>query len=181
MAAAVDRPAGRTPIEALRPAGMGNLAQSARHGELKSARSIMLVVGVITVALNGFFFFMAESNVKEELDKEVAKLPSGTRVDQAKYAEVRDRAIAVTRMINAGGVVLGAAFLGCAAFVYRQPVPATITSLVLYLGGNAIFGFLEPATLTAGIIVKGLIVVGLFKAVQTAIAYQKELATADGT
>ena len=69
-------------------------------------------------------------------------------------------------------------FVACGVLVQRHPVPATITALALYLASMAIFGLLNPASLASGLIVKFFIVVGLFKAVQAAIAYQKELAAA---
>jgi hypothetical protein len=52
----------------------------------------------------------------------------------------------------------------------------TVTALTLYLGGNAVFGVLNPASLGAGWIMKIFIVIALFKAVQAAFAYQKEMA-----
>jgi len=157
---------------------LGRLAQSARSGQLKGARSIMLVVGVMTALLNGFFFFVADSTVQAEIDKEIKALPATMVVDQARVQEVKEQAVRATRLINGGGLVLGLVFVACGLLVRRHPVPVTITGLALYLGGNAIFGLLNPASLASGIVVKVFIVVGLFKAVQAAIAYQKELATA---
>src|SRR5712691_4502338 len=156
------------PSSALR---MGNLAQSARGGTLKSARGIMLFVGIMSALANAFFYS------QEEIDKELKKLGPGFVVDQAKLSELKGQAVRATRLINGGGVMLGLVFIACAALVQRHPVPVTITALALYLGGNAIFGFINPASLAAGFVVKIFIVIGLFKAVQAAIAYQKELAT----
>ena len=59
-------------------------------------------------------------------------------------------------------------------YVKKFPVPATITGLVLYLGANAVFGLMDPTTLARGLIIKIFIIIGLFKAVQAAIAYQRE-------
>jgi hypothetical protein len=166
------------PSSALR---MGNLAQSARGGALKNARGIMLFVGIMSVLANAFFFASAESNVQQEIDKELKKLGPGFVVDQQKLGELKGQAVRATKLINGGGVFLGLVFIACALLVERHPVPITITALALYLGGNAIFGFINPGSLAAGFIVKIFIVIGLFKAVQAAIAYQKELATAPGT
>lgn len=157
-------------------AGLGNLAQSARGKELKSARTIMFFVGVLSVAVNMFVYSSAEGEVQKELDKEVAKLGPGFEVDDEKMAEVKDQAVGATRLISGGGMVLGMVFVACGLLVQRHPVPATITALALYLGSMAIFGLVNPASLASGLIIKIFIVVGLFKAVQAAIAYQKELA-----
>ncbi len=58
--------------------------------------------------------------------------------------------------------------------VYTIPIPATIISLVLYIGATAIFAYLAPETLLQGVIFKVLIIAGLIKAVQSAIAYDND-------
>ena len=96
-------------------------------------------------------------------------------------AEVKSQAVGATRLISGGGVALGMVFIACGVLVRRHPVPTTITALALYLASMAIFGLINPSSLASGLIIKLFIVVGLFKAVQAAIAYQKELAVAPGT
>jgi hypothetical protein len=155
-------------------AGLGNLAQSARGKELKSARTIMFFVGVLSVAVNMFVFSSAEETVQTE----IAKLGPGFEADPEKIAELKNQAVGSTRLITGGGMVMGMIFVACGVLVKRYPVPATITALALYLSSMAIFGLLNPASLASGLIVKIFIVVGLFKAVQAAIAYQKDLAAA---
>ena len=159
---------------------LGNLAQAARGGELKNARRIMLFIGIMSLLANAFFYSQAEGAVQKEIDKELQKLGPNFVVDQAKLSALKNQAVRVTHLINVGGMMLGMVFIVCAMLVERHPVPMTITSLALYLGGNAIFGFIDPTSLAAGLIVKIVIVVALFKAVQAAIAYQKELAAAPG-
>jgi hypothetical protein len=159
-------------------ARMGNLAQAARGGALKNARGTMLVIGILSVLANAFFYSSAESDVQAEIDKELHKLGPTFVVDQQKLADLKGQAVRATHLINGGGMLLGFLFIGCGLLVSRHPVPMTITALALYLGGNAVFGFINPSSLAAGFIIKIFIVVGLFKAVQAAIAYQKELGTA---
>jgi hypothetical protein len=159
-------------------AKLGRLAQSARGHQLKSARGIMLAVGVLSVLVNGYFVASASSSVQEELDKQIAKLPPGMMVDPAKLAEIKRQAVHSTQLVSMAGVVLGVVFVVCGALVETYPVPMTITALSLYLGGTAIFAMINPASLGAGIIMKIFVVIGLFKAVQAAIAYQKDQALA---
>jgi hypothetical protein len=71
-------------------------------------------------------------------------------------------------------VLIGIVFIVCGALVYTYPVPATITSLVLYVGAAAVYAVIDPSTLARGWIIKLLIVIGLFKAVQAALAYESE-------
>jgi hypothetical protein len=53
-------------------------------------------------------------------------------------------------------------------------VPATALGLILYVGAFAIFAAMDPASIAQGIIIKIIIIVGLVKALQSALAYQKE-------
>src|SRR5262249_36473139 len=126
---------------------------------------------------NAFFYASAESDVQSEIDKELKKLGPTFVVDQVKLAALKGQAVRATRLINGGGVLLGVLFIGCGVLVQKHPVPMTITALALYRGGHAIFGFISPGSLAAGLFMKIIIVIGLFRAVQAAIAYQKELGT----
>ena len=155
--------------------GLGSLAQSVRGKEIRNARTILLFVGVLSVLVNGFFFFMAQKNVDEAIEEQIKKLPAGQIADPDKVAAIRDTAVGSVHLMAGGGMALGVAFLICALLVGQYPVPATITGLVLYLGGNAVFMLMDPTSIGAGILVKILIVAGLFKAVQAAVAYQKEV------
>jgi hypothetical protein len=78
-------------------------------------------------------------------------------------------------------VLIGVVFIVCAIVVYKYPVASTVTSLVLYLGAAAVYGVLDPTTLARGWWIKILIVVGLFKAVQAALAYESERKAAEGS
>ena len=67
-------------------------------------------------------------------------------------------------------------FIGLGLAVYKIPVVATVLGLILYIGANIVFVVLtgNPLVLAQGIVVKILIIIGLFKAVQSAVAYQRE-------
>jgi len=155
--------------------GLGNLAQSARTKQLKSARAIMFFVGVITIVANAGFMIAAETLVDREIEKEVANLRGQNMiVDQAAVAEFRETAVRSTRLVNGIGLLIGIVFIGFGFTVYRYPVPITVTALVMYIGCWAVYGVIDPTTLASGWIVKILIVVALFKAVQAALAYEHE-------
>ena len=55
---------------------------------------------------------------------------------------------------------------------------AVVIYVIVYSGGNAIFAMLNPEGIASGILLKVFITLGLFKAMQAAIAYQKEQADA---
>ena len=154
---------------------LGNLAQAARTKQLKTARGILFFVGVITILANAALVFFARNLVDSEINKEVANLRGqGMEIDQNAINEFRDQAVRSVQVANGIGVLLGLIFIACGAYVYQYPVPATITSLVLYIGAAAVYGVLDPTTLARGFIIKILIVAALFKAVQSALAYEHE-------
>jgi hypothetical protein len=95
-------------------------------------------------------------------------------IDHAKVAELRESAIRSVKLASYIAAALGAIFIIFGMFVYQFPVPITLASLVLYLGSTAVFGYIDPMTLAKGWIIKILIIAGLFKAVQAAVASERE-------
>ena len=88
--------------------GLGNLTQSARTKQLKTARGILFGVGILTVAVNLFFTLSAESEVNKELEKQVSEVQrKGMVVDEHKLAEVRQQAVQSVRLV--GGAKIGRA------------------------------------------------------------------------
>jgi hypothetical protein len=201
--AALEAPAPPVPaFESAGTGGLGSLAQSARSKELKGARMIMFFVGGLTLLVNGFQLANIQSEVRDAMvvaertfdarvAQEIQRIQStpGMTVDHDRVAELRaqalatarrevDRAAGAAKLFYGFGILTGIAFIFCGLFVYQQPVAATVTALALYLAGNAIFGLLDHAQLMKGLLIKILIIGGLFKAVQAALAYQKEQAVA---
>lgn len=155
--------------------GLGSLAQSARKGHLKTARGIMFFVGVLTLLINGGLLLGAESMVESEINQEVRKLQAqGMEFDPAELAKLKESAVRETQLVSGAAAGIGVIFCVLGALVYKIPVPATVLALVLYVGAAAVFGMLDPSTLAKGLIVKIIIVVALVKAVNSAIAYERE-------
>lgn len=171
-AVAAAAPAGAEPLPTL-----GDLAQTARSSRMREARGIFFFVGALTVLVNAFFFANAESNAQAAIDAEMTRLRQqspGFVFDMAKVEEAKAQIVGLNRVINGGALFLGIVFLVLGVIVPKAPVVATITGLVLYIGSAAVFGFLEPSTLTTGAIVKVLIVAALFRSLQAALAERKE-------
>lgn len=154
-----------------------SLAQSVRSKELKQARGILIVVGVLTVLVNGGFLMTAKSNVDKEIDKQVKQARAQQlQVDPQQVELVRASILRLTYLIQGGAALLGVVFIVLGFLVKPYPVPATMLGLILYLAATAIFGYIEPMTLAQGLIFKFIIVVSLFASVKAAIGYQKHLA-----
>jgi len=148
--------------EAAKP--LGSLAQSARGKELGQARTVLIVVGVLTLAANAFMMY----NIPNEVQSVVRE----NDVDPAQLEQFKQTVSMFCYLIYGGAVLLGVLFIVFGVIVKKYPVPITITSLVLYILATLLFGLLEPMSLARGFIVKILIVVGLFRAIKAARAYE---------
>ena len=156
-------------------AGLGSLSQATRYKQLSSARKILWAVGIITILANGFIMAMAETLVEKEIERQESQLRrQGLVAEDEAIEEFRSTAVASTMVTSGIGVALGIVFIILAVNVNKYPVPTTITGLVLYLGATAVYALLDPSTLTKGWFIKILVIAGLFKAIQAAIAFQKE-------
>jgi len=146
---------------------LGSLAQSARGNQLKSARWIMIFVGVLTIAINGYVFATNDAT----LDQEVAQLKAeGFEIDEAELANISF----INKVTSGSFAATGVLFILLGLLVYQFPVPCTVTGLVLYVGAIGVGLLLNPLSVFQGIIVKILIIVGLVKSVQSAFAYTNE-------
>lgn len=132
---------------------LGSLAQKARTNHLKSARGILIFVGVLTMIVNLV--------VLSFLDTLIQKEAPGASPEEMQA--IKD----VAYVIQGGFVLLGAVFVVLGLLVYRYPVVTTVLGLVLYVAGAVLSGL-------QGIVLKIVIIYFLFRAVQAAFAYQKE-------
>jgi hypothetical protein len=145
---------------------LGSLAQSARLKHLNTARWVLISIGILTILVNGVLLATVRQTTMAEIRKKNMVI-----VDQDQF----EKGLMTARLIMAVPIVLGVVFVILGILVKTYPVPITITALVLYVVATLGFGMLEPQTLAQGIIVKVIIVVALIKAVQAALAYQREL------
>jgi hypothetical protein len=148
--------------ENLKP--LGSLAQSARGKEIKQAQVILIIIGLLTMAVNGFLLFNLPNEIRQAIQQ--------NQIDPAEVAAFTQAVNVIGYLIYGGALLLGAVFFIFGLIVKQYPVPITITSLVLYILATLGFGLLNPASLAQGIIVKILFIVGLFRAVKAARAYE---------
>jgi hypothetical protein len=156
-------------------ASLGSLSQAARHKQLNTARGILIGVGILTFLVNLAFFTTIESQVDEVIKNQVDALhKKGLQEDPASVAAFRSKVIRIAQLLQGGAVALGVVFIILGCMVKKYPVPSTVIGMVLYIGSNALFGYLDPETLAKGLIIKIIIVFVLAKSIQAAIAYQRE-------
>lgn len=171
----------------LERAPYGSLAQQSRGRELKKAKVILWLVGLLTLAVNGFMFVNAQAQFDKAVDAELrseggslSEVRSRTPEERAEFDEAYDKGLRLTRLIAGVGAFLGLVFIGCALMVERKPVAATVTGLVLYLGSMAAQFALEPSSIAKGLLIKILIIVGLVSAMKAALAIERNERVAAG-
>ena len=157
-------------LGSLKPKSLGSLVQSARGKELNRAKWILIVVGLLYVLINGLQFVGAEGGVDEEIQKQLKDAGPGAVMDP----NFRDTAIANRKLLSGAASAVGLLLLIFGLIVKRFPVPVTTMSLVLFIGLNAVLGYLAPTTLVAGLVLKVIFLFGLVKALQAALAAQKD-------
>lgn len=146
--------------------GLGSLAQSARFKQLKQARNILLAIGVLTILVNVFLL----ANVRNGAKRVIVGVPGSP----AQIQELEDHVVRVGAAIYGAVIFLGILFVVFGLTVKFYPVPITIISLILYVGAAAIFAVLNPTSLAQGAIIKVIIIIGLAKAIQSAVAFERE-------
>lgn len=151
-------------------AGLSSLAQAARSKHLSSAKATLIIIGVLTLLLNIGGIFMVRSELETEMRKQGINMANPP-------AEVQAIIIASYALVGLFAA-LGVVFIVLGLLVRSYPVFCTVTGLVLYIVSWLVSGLLDPKNFVAGIIIKIIIVVALAKAVQAALAYQKDAAAA---
>lgn len=155
--------------------GSSSLAQSARLKQLNVAKWILFILGGLTIAVHIGVFVLSEQIAREETDKSLkAEGLHRNQVDQQLLREHDESAVRAMQLAAGGFIALGVVYIVAASLIKTYPVPATVTSLVLFISANVLLAVFDPSTIVSGIILKIIVFVVLVKAVQAAIAYQKE-------
>jgi hypothetical protein len=150
-------------------------SQAIRTKELKSARTVLIVVGIIQILLGAFHLTQTKSQMEEATRKE---LKPGYVLDQEKFDEEFEKQKALQYGINSVPVVIGVFFLIMSALVFKFPVGATLSPLIVFVIVHAADAVVDPASIAKGIILKIIFLVVLWKAYQSA---KKARATAQST
>lgn len=123
--------------------------------------------------------------LEQKVKDEVRKQGVFAVVNQEKLAELKDLVRRIIHIFAYGIYGFAFLFLVMALLVYRFPLFCTVAGLVLYLGYHLIIGYLisrESSTFDVMRVmlswwpIKIIIILGLLKGIQTAIAYQRERA-----
>ena len=137
-------------------------------------RVIMLVVAVFTLLAAGIGYFSGMSDVDRDIreaDRAFGAMSPAERDEQMKestgmtWQEAVDQDRGRVQLQAAIMTVLAVIFLALWWWAQSNPFGAALSALLLYLTVTLVGAMVDPASLLKGIIIKGLIVVGLFSAV----------------
>ena len=145
---------------ASKPMFGANLAKNITNRELKQARTILAVIGMITIAVQAVSL--------NDLHHQIATLSAaGAQYDHALVAKLE--------MIAYVGLAIGAAYLVCAFLVSRKPVVATVAGLTLYAGNIVAQAVVDVTALLTlfGLGLRIAILIALVSAVNFARVYEK--------
>lgn len=143
----------------LQGSGQPELPEDVKKG-LNGAKWAMIIVGVLTLVVNIFLMVNAAEEMKQVVQQE------GLDGDLGMFTTI-------LRVFYGIAAFLGIVYIILGLLVYRFPLFAPLTGLILYIGSVALFGFLEPTSLMRGIILKIFVVVALFNAVKAGFEYRR--------
>jgi hypothetical protein len=138
---------------------------------LSGARWMFVIIGLIWIAMYGYQFSQAEKEVQQlfKQDRDMAGLQGEER------AEAVATVLLITRGIYVALGSVGLLFILLGIFVYQYPRFCTVTGMVVYLLTIGLALLLNPQSILSGIVVKILVIVGLYRSIQGAYAYHEEL------
>lgn len=117
--------------------------------QARSARNVMLAIGILQVLLAGILAAVAAGGA------------GNTPAEQQTF---------VIMAISVG--VVGVIFIGLGLWARRSPLAASVVGLVLYLSIIAADAVANPATLASGIVIKVIFILALAKAVSAGVKHR---------
>jgi predicted Zn finger-like uncharacterized protein len=155
---------------------LGSLAQVARGKQLRGARILMIVLGTLVLLAGMYALFAAKTLVRNAIQAELAKRGPGFIPNPISLQQAEERGVRIVRLLAVVEMAVGAVFIALAAIIYLYPVAATVLGLVLYISMRVIVFVMRPEAMLNpfALLIMALIIIGLAKAVQSAIVYQRE-------
>jgi hypothetical protein len=144
--------------------------------ELKSARTILIVVGVIQLLFGIYFMTQVRKTFDEAAQAEVSAMGSGYQVDPVLLEQAWEERKVIMYAATAVPLLLAVFFFVMAALVYRKPVGITLTSLIVFIAAHVADAVMEPSQIYKGILLKIIFIAILWKAYQSAKTARAALA-----
>jgi hypothetical protein len=145
-----------------------NCLKPLRNVELKSARTLLIIVGVIQFLFGVWHVSQTRAQFDEAVDAEVRKQGAGFVVDRDLADLEFEKQKVVRYSLQGIPIALACFFFIMAGLVFKFPVGATLASLIVYvlfLIGDLL---LDPSGIAQGIIPKIIFVALFWKAYRSA-------------
>jgi energy-coupling factor transporter transmembrane protein EcfT len=151
---------------------LGSLTQAVRSKQLKTARTILFFVGGYFILLILYFWLTFDKQAEEAAKQE--------GIPPWQIAEYKDAVKQGFYVVTGVFAALSILYFVLGALAKRHPVGVSITGLVVFLAWWAIMAALDRRNIYMGLLIKIIVIVGLAKAIQAAIAYRREQEAAQG-
>jgi hypothetical protein len=142
--------------------------QSVWNKELKSARTILIVVGVLQLIFGAFYLTQAREEFDKGLEAAVKARGPNLVVDRVEADRLFEENKGLVYGLGSFPLVLGVFFLVMAAIVSRFPVGVTLTSLIVFIVAHVATAVVDPSQIASGIVLKIIFIVILVKAYKSA-------------
>ena len=142
---------------------------------VRSGRTTILVVAVLTVLASVVIYFVGMSPINEAR-AQVNSVRNSENVDPASVVDAdakNNKAAATITLIAGVNLVLGLIYFGLWFWAKSRPLPAVLAALILYVTvwiGSAV---IDPASAASGFIMKIIIIAFLIKSIDSARKYQR--------
>ena len=128
-------------------------------GALATAQITLILVGLLTIALNGFLLFNAPNEVQEVMQG-------------GNVAMTQESLLQFVQIFYGAFIAVGTIMIILGALIYQFPVFCPLAGLILYILAIVVSGVIDPMSLVKGIIIKVLVIVALGKAVGDGASYR---------
>jgi hypothetical protein len=140
-------------------AALGRLSANAHLSQIRSARMVIALVALLTLAFTIF--------THVQFSAEVARLRLNPEF------VINEQALAHQNMLYYANYLIVAIYGALILWVKRNPFAACLTALIIYLSLFVLNVAINPATIYQGIILRVVIILLLAKGVKSGLAYRR--------
>ncbi len=138
---------------------LGSLVAGQHQKNIRSARTAIMVVAVITLIASIVFWFLLQDQIKS--------------VKANPQLVLDEDAVSQQQISILATALLGVVFIVLFFWAKTNPFAATLVSLILYVTSHLVTIAINPAAISQGIIVKVIVIVFLISGVRSGLAYKR--------
>jgi hypothetical protein len=152
---------------------IGSFAARSRRSKVAKASKWILILGILFAVFGTAFGFLAKSTADDALrilseyeDTDLYEVEGEVKT----VKEWREAVAAEPTMIFISNYVLAAVMLGAYFWARKDPFPAIVTALCVFLAVQVLSAVVDPANLYRGIVIKVLAIVAFAGGIKAALA-----------